>query len=359
MSIKFDSADQIVEGQPTVVPTTDTISADQEFDGQAPASASLAEPESTLDPRRIYSYEELTGLGYIFATMKINRPIDETIVKSKKKSIEKVGGILTPCLVVTGEKCKQDGVAYQCDTTGYDPKKILVVLDGCHRFQALKSLNMQDKCYFALPLAMKVDTPSLLREANVATTPWKGSDFLKEVIDKGNKQSMDCSMIQWIEAHTKIIGNDSSWLWGTFDLYRARAYTKAKLVKACDGSTSLDEIVNKGKFQYGKQVYDAMDSKFGQGVVKLRVVPKTFISYFESLTIDKGMSAQDAVNTLVQFVDHVTDQDVEKIKALKKTAIKTKDQLLVDEFNRLWEAYNNPQPQSTESTSTAQKATEE
>mgnify|MGYP000537329947 FL=1 len=94
----------------------------------------------------------LEGSEKMLAFTNVNRKINKSIVNSKKKSIEEFG-LLTPITVVDAKDVIDKGI------TVYDasnPKDIvdsdnadnyLVILDGQHRYAAIRELNKKDK-YF-------------------------------------------------------------------------------------------------------------------------------------------------------------------------------------------------------------------
>ena len=131
----------------------------------------------------VYKESELRSRGHRFASMKTNRPIQKNALNKKKKSINKAG-VLSPCTVVPARKCllqgleiiDEAGIEVTSETPDLD--KILVIVDGGHRFEAVKELNLKRsesdriECYFTIPFNDNVPVYELLRQSNIVTTPW-------------------------------------------------------------------------------------------------------------------------------------------------------------------------------------------
>lgn len=132
---------------------------------------------------RIFTLE---GSGKKLAFTNVNREINKSIVNSKKKSIEEFG-LLTPITVVDAKDVMDKGI------TVYDasnPKDIvdfnnadnyLVVLDGQHRYAAIKELNKKDK-YFDIwlmyPLNKEMAITTMLMEINTTAVNWKNDNYI-------------------------------------------------------------------------------------------------------------------------------------------------------------------------------------
>lgn len=138
----------------------------------------------------------LLETGYTFGRIKINRDIDAKQVKKKIASILACKGIISPFLVVPAIVCLKAGLELEDengnpiteDTPNLD--LILIVIDGQHRMEALRQLNKKLKKegkteyegYVYLPLISEYDVPTLLREANSATNPWDGMDWVTQLL---------------------------------------------------------------------------------------------------------------------------------------------------------------------------------
>ena len=128
----------------------------------------------------------LEGSEKMLAFTNVNRKINKSIVNSKKKSIEEFG-LLTPITVVDAKDVIDKGI------TVYDasnPKDIvdsdnadnyLVILDGQHRYAAIRELNKKDK-YFDIwlmyPLNKDVAITTMLMEINTTAVNWENDNYI-------------------------------------------------------------------------------------------------------------------------------------------------------------------------------------
>lgn len=141
----------------------------------------------------IYRESDLRSKGYRFATLRTNRIPKKNALNKKKKSISKFG-VVSPCMIVGARKClnegleviDEDGRQVTLETPGVD--KILVIIDGGHRFVSVNELNQKRlegdriECYFTLPLNENIPIYELLRQSNIVTTPWDGTTYLSSLI---------------------------------------------------------------------------------------------------------------------------------------------------------------------------------
>ena len=63
-----------------------------------------------LDPRRIYTWDELSSQGFKKAGLKNNREVNDKVVKKKMMSIKRSNGIISPILVVSARACLEQGL---------------------------------------------------------------------------------------------------------------------------------------------------------------------------------------------------------------------------------------------------------
>lgn len=150
----------------------------------------------------------LEGSGKMLAFTNVNREINKGIVNSKKKSIEEFG-LLTPITVVDAKDVIAKGI------TVYDasnPKDVvdadnadnyLVVLDGQHRYAAIKELNKKDK-YFDIwlmyPLNKDVAITTMLMEINTTAINWKNDNY----VDVLAKLRPDDEGLKFIDTYMKL-----------------------------------------------------------------------------------------------------------------------------------------------------------
>lgn len=324
----------------------------ESVDGDAVSESEEVEEEvespqgkNLLSRYTIYSMTKLKALGFKFGKLKINRSIKDRALAAKKKSIEITNGLISPCLVVSARQCKKEGLGFCSfdDDKEFDEKvenldKILIIVDGQHRFEAIKKLNEKKnapergyECYFYLPLNQNAKTISILRESNVATAPWKGSDYLTNLLHTAPRD-IDLSMLLWVQERFEDCGDTASWLWGTLD--PSRIYSKSQMVKASSKPELLEKMAEKTYFENGKKLYEAALDKFGENVVKLKVVPLTFIAISKKLQAKRGMD--EVTEILVEFIDQIQKESVNDIQSFKRDDKGSKDDKIEAKLNELW-----------------------
>lgn len=128
----------------------------------------------------------LEGSGKILAFTNINRQINRSIVNSKKKSIEEFG-LLSPITVVDAKDVIEKGITVYDASNPTDvidadnAENYLVILDGQHRYAAIKELNKKDKYYdiwLMYPLNREVAVSTLIMEINTTAINWKNDNYI-------------------------------------------------------------------------------------------------------------------------------------------------------------------------------------
>ena len=137
---------------------------------------------------------ELTNNGVKVARLAGNRDLNEKAVKAKMKSMREYG-LLVPAIIVDASTAIKDGLKVGDFTTGEEIKdgnNYVVLLDANHRYSAHLRLLEENKkiepekqyereFYFMYSLNPSVSIEKVLAEINIATTPWKGADYVKGV----------------------------------------------------------------------------------------------------------------------------------------------------------------------------------
>ena len=126
----------------------------------APVEPSKADKKVEQEPlkltrRQIFTLTTLLTYKYRFARILVNRDIDKEEVKKKIESIRAAKGVITPFLVLSAKECIEAGL----DVVDYngnvitkdtpDLEHILVILDGQHRWEAIKELKKAGEDYEA------------------------------------------------------------------------------------------------------------------------------------------------------------------------------------------------------------------
>ena len=293
----------------------------------------------------MYTLSVLLGLGYKIGMLGINRKVNKNALAKKIQSINAAKGLISPILVVTAQDCIKLGLEVTVNSVPVtsetpDLDKILVVIDGQHRLKAVNEINKKRakdgeklcEAYVYLPLNEGVDIRTLLRETNVATHPWKGGDWLVNILMNADGK-IDMSMLHWVHTISPDCGDTSAWLWGT--LNPSRVYTKAKLIEAAKSKEVLEVIANTLYFQEGKELYESAKKKFSVSLTKLKVFPKWFIDKKDDL-IQKDLKMSEIMKKFKEFIDMINSDEVENIKGLKKDDNSSKDAKIKKALDRLW-----------------------
>lgn len=322
-----------------------------DFDDDSEASndgtqTKVDKPKSLkLKRKQMYTLSILLGLGYKIGMLGINRKVNKNALAKKIQSINAAKGLISPILVVTAQDCIKLGLEVYVNsvlvtTETPDLDKILVVIDGQHRLKAVNEINKKRtkdgeklcEAYVYLPLNEGVDIRTLLRETNVATHPWKGGDWLVNILMNADGK-IDMSMLNWVHTISPDCGDTSAWLWGT--LNPSRVYTKAKLIEAAKNKEVLEVIANTLYFQEGKELYENAKKKFSVSLTKLKVFPKWFIDKKDDL-IQKDLKMSEIMKKFKEFIDIINSDEVENIKGLKKDDNSSKDAKIKKALDRLW-----------------------
>lgn len=264
---------------------------DFDFDSEAFEEKNAAEVEDIksfkLDRKKIYTLSILLGLGYEIGLLGINRKINKNALAKKVQSIKTSKGLISPVLVVTAKKCIEHGLEVyvkgkKVNADASNLEKILVIIDGQHRIQAINTINKKQKkdgnqlydAYVYLPLNEDIDIKTLLRETNVATQPWKGGDYLVSIL-MSDDENINKDMISWVHTISGKCGDTAAWLWATMD--KSRVYSKAKLIEASKKPEVLKDVANTRCFKEGKALYEKATITLSEDLTKLKVVPTWFI----------------------------------------------------------------------------------
>ena len=286
------------------------------------------ETATGLNRFTVYKESELRSEGYRFASLKTNRTPQKNALNKKKKSISKVG-VLSSCTVVHARKCLSqrleviDEAGMEVTSEAPDLDKILVIVDGGHRFEAVKELNLKRsesdriECYFTIPFNDNVPVYELLRQSNIVTTPWSGSTYLSSLIMAKDEAAKN-RMLTWVESMSGISGDTAAWQWATL---KRKVPTKTQLIKASGddekAKVAYSKISDTSNFEAGKSLYAAFRKHFKAAVLGCKFFPEWVIERFDELKDANGKNA--AVDTLVKFAESFNRDTVDVIEGFKGT----------------------------------------
>ena len=164
----------------------------------------IGEPDTKISPQgsgnikmnknEVTTLTSLVDEGKKIARLSGNRDLNEKIVKAKMKTLEECGQLI-PAIVVDATDVMNQGLEVVDFTTGdiireEEAVDYLVLVEGNHRYEAhlrlMASNEERDeqkryKREFKLLYALNTELPiaKMLSEINIATNPWKGSDYVK------------------------------------------------------------------------------------------------------------------------------------------------------------------------------------
>lgn len=294
-------------------------------DGQAKKIKSKEKNRLTIGD--IVALSFLINRGYSFGKLKINRARNQAALKKKIASIKSYG-VISPCLVVTARDCLEadleiiwfDGKTITWDTPNLD--RILIVIDGEHRHVAVQQINSSLKsgeekkeCYYYLPIVNTVPILELLRQSNVVTRPWGGSDFLTSLI-MSNEEAAKNEMLLWVQSKLEKLGDTATWEW--VKLNKLGVPSRTKLIKAAGtdekAETTYKEISDSSKFERGKSIYDAFARTFAESILGCKFFPEWVIGKLDELDY---MSDPEAAKKIIEFASRLTRSDADKVEKIK------------------------------------------
>lgn len=283
---------------------------------------------------------ELNEKGVKVARLAGNRDLNKKAVKAKMKSMREYGQ-LVPAIIVdasTAFEQKLEVVDFATDEEIKDADNCVVLLDANHRYEAHLRLLEENKkvepdkqykgeFYFVYSLNPSVGIEKALAEINIATTPWKGADYVKGVKMMVEE---DLPTLDFVAELTDMgCSLDAASKWATF----GGKINKTLLVRAINGD--IDDILKKEKcISRGRKLVEAARKSFSTEFLRSRTLADWVISKYEDTDdADKGTF----VKSMVTFLANVQRENAEKIEKAKGTrGGKTKETIIYEELNILW-----------------------
>lgn len=287
---------------------------------------------------QIYSLSDLMNNGYKFGALSGNRAIKDNALNAKKKSIKQFG-IISPSLVVSAQECLNQGLMI-IDSNGNiidekhpDIANLLIVVDGGHREKALAEINKGkepgdegfEEGYYHLPLSDKASVSALLREANVVTIPWAGSDYLTSLIIN-NPEASKNEMLKWVHAMIQDSGDTAAWQWARLT---KKVPTKTLLKRATDenkdkAQDAYNKIVDDKNFENGKGLYDIFRKTFSKEILGCKFMPEWVIEAIDSL-VDENYTKANAIKLVKEFAGSLVRDNADKLEKIKKGSDRAKE----------------------------------
>ena len=301
-----------------------------------------------LEPGIIVAISVLRKLGYRFGFIKLNRDIDMKIVNKKKQSIKVCNGLITPMLVAFALECLNEGLELvdedrnpiMKDTP--DVEFILIVIDGQHRLEALKRLNdevhekgkKEYEGYCHLPLIEHYNIVTLLREANISTSPWNGMDWLSQLLDTAAKNGISTDKLEWVKNQSTKGSDSAAWLW-----MGGQIKSKAECINASNNIDKLKKLADTSSFKEDKKLYEAASMSFNTDntykVLGWKVFPKWVYEKLEDL-LKKNMLRSEAISLLTKFLGNISHDSASEISKIKKKQAQSKDDQIIVKLDELF-----------------------
>ena len=256
--------------------------------------------------KKIYSLTELTEQGKKIGRLPLNRQLNPSIIKAKMKSI-KENGLLMPAVIVDAKDVKDLEIVDFETGEKVDGDNYVVLLDANHRYEAYSELKKRGEevgeFYFIYPLNKPVSIQKLLSEINIATTPWKGVDYINGVLMTGCDSKLMKEMGK-LAKDGYSLSAASKWL--TFSEIKKEML--AHLMKCKKIAVNDDDIDNKMK------LLKTTEAKLGDKLTKGKAVIDWIISrYIGTSDVNKATFIDD----MIREINSLTDDDCKKIQSFK------------------------------------------
>lgn len=291
----------------------------------------------------IMTLTELANNGVKIARLAGNRDLNEKAVKAKMKSMKEYGQ-LVPAIIVDASTALKQGLKVVDFATGEeikDAEKYVVLLDANHRYEAHSRLLEENKkakpeeqykgeFYFVYSLNPSVGIEKALAEINIATTPWKGADYVKGVKMMVEEELPTLDFVSELTCMGYSL--DAASKWATF----GSKINKAVLVRAINGN--IDEVLRKSNsINRGKILVEAARKSFNAEFLKSRtLIDWIIVKYEDTDDTEKAVFTKD----MSRFLSNVQRENAEKIEKTKGTrGGKTKETIIYEELNALWTKY--------------------
>lgn len=237
--------------------------------------------------REVLELSELNEKGVKVARLAGNRDLNEKAVKAKMKSMREYGQ-LVPAIIVDASTAIKDGLKVVDFTTGEEIKdgnNYIVLLDANHRYSAHLRLLEENKkiepekqyereFYFMYSLNPSVSIEKTLAEINIATTPWKGADYVKGVKMMVGEELPTLDFVSELTCMGYSL--DAASKWATF----GSKISKAVLVRAINGN--IDEVLRKSNtINRGRTLVEAARKSFSAEFLKSRTLIDWIIGKYE------------------------------------------------------------------------------
>ena len=314
-----------------------------------------------LNALQIVSLAVLNANGITAFRLEGNRDFNGKNIKAKMKSLKKYGQ-LQPAIVISAKLAVEQGLKVVDFRTGEEVSEDqlengVVLVDGNHKLEAhYQLLDENDKLkkgdepyendfYLTLALNQEMAVIEMLTEVNSVVNPWKGGDWAKgaALSEKGK----EFPLIKLIAKLTTLgYSPQVAGKWLTGDDGCGSATVFQNVIKGSITTKVADKItVTEKQIERGERLLNAARKSFSDKFLGSRtMVDWVFVQYNRADDENKVLE----VNCLVDFLSNVSRADVDSIeKAKGKKGISTKEQIVIDLLNQLYDQYKQSKADTT------------
>lgn len=295
---------------------------------------------NTSNVLQVLTLAVLASKGFKVARLAGNRNLNEKAVRAKMKSMRDYGQ-LVPAIIVDASTVLKQNLKIVDFVTGEeikDAENYVVLLDANHRYKAHLRLLEENKkvepekqykkeFYFVYSLNPSMGIEKALMEINIATTPWKGADYVNGVKMMVEEDLPTLDFVAELTGMGYSLDAASKWA-----IFNGKINTTV-LVKAINGE--IDEVLKKStNLDRGRKLVEAAQKSFSAEFMRSRTLVDWVIAQYEN-TADGNKGA--FVENMGSFLANVQRENAEKIEKAKGTrGGKTKETIIYEELNSLW-----------------------
>ena len=270
-----------------------------------------------MKKNEVTTLTSLVNEGKKIARLSGNRDLNEKIVKAKMKTLEECGQLI-PAIVVDANDVINQGLDVVDFTTGdiireEEAVDYLVLVEGNHRYEAhlrlMASNEERDeqkryKREFKLLYALNTELPiaKMLSEINIATNPWKGSDYVK-----GAKINNQQKKLPLLDAMNNLVNKGYSLTSASKWLTFTSKINKKVMDCAIDGNIA-DELKNTSGLERGLRLLQAAEGIFKETTIQARTVIDWIISKYEKTSDNLKPKFTDKME---RFLKNISKEDAD------------------------------------------------
>lgn len=171
----------------------------------------------------------------------------------------------------------------------------------------------------------------MLSEINIATDPWKGSDYVK-----GAKMSNQQEELPLLDAMSNLVNKGYSLTSASKWLTFTSKINKKVMDCAIDGNI-VDELKNTNGLERGLRLLQAAEGIFKETTIQARTVIDWIISKYEKTSDNLK---PEFTNKMERFLKNISKEDADYVEKAKGTrGGDTKENIINNKLSGLWEGF--------------------